>query len=88
MTVQAAFGAPENARSGAGFAVAELEPILHAATIVHRGEMARIGDTWMAFVDGLTADGKRLRGDCREVYHVSVPRPQSEWVTELQQSID
>ena len=85
--VRAAFGAAPGAQPGPGFDVAELEAIPHAATIIHRGEMSRIGDTWMAFVDGLTSDGRRLLGDGREVYHVSVPRPQSEWVTELQQAI-
>ncbi|MBN9153715.1 MAG: MerR family transcriptional regulator [Microbacterium sp.] len=86
--VRAAFGAEPGAQPGPGFDVVELPPIPRAATIVHHGEMARIGDTWMALVDGLTAEGAHLRGDCREVYHVSVPRPESEWVTELQQAID
>jgi effector-binding domain-containing protein len=87
VVVRAAFGAGPDAVDGPGFTVAELVALPHAATIVHHGEMARIGDTWMTFVDQLTRDGRRLLGECREVYHVSMPQPESEWVTELQQAI-
>ena len=50
----------------------ELPSLPTAAVLVHRGEMARIGDSWMHLTDQLVADGYRMTGPTREVYLLTV----------------
>lgn len=38
-------------------------------------------------MEWVTANGYEPAGVCREVYLVSEPKPQDEWVTELQQPV-
>jgi DNA-binding transcriptional MerR regulator/effector-binding domain-containing protein len=66
------------------FAEVTLEAVPLAATFVHHGAMSRIGESWMALNDWIEQNGYRFAGACREVYLVSEPLPQEEWVTELQ----
>lgn len=89
VTVHAAMTAGPDAQPVAGLELRELPPLDGAATFVHHGAMARIGDSWMSLIEGITADGKRLADESREVYLVS-PRDsdQTDWVTELQQAVD
>ena len=60
-----------------------LEAVPLAATIVHHGVMAAIGESWMTLNEWIEQNGYRFAGGCREVYLVS-QGPQEEWVTELQ----
>ena len=85
--VVAGFVVSDEVDSGTGFAVAELPPVELAVTTVHLGEMARIGDTWQALNTWVVDNGYQLAGVAREVYLVSAPAPQENWVTELQQPI-
>lgn len=73
--------------TGGGFEVVELPPVELAATTVHHGSMATIGETWESLTAWVGENGFELAGVCRELYLVSEPKPQDEWVTELQQPI-
>ena len=66
------------------FAEVTLDAVPLAATLIHHGVMARMGESWMALNDWIEQNGYRFAGACREVYLVSEPLPQEEWVTELQ----
>ncbi|AMB57714.1 MerR family transcriptional regulator [Microterricola viridarii] len=70
-----------------GFSVQQLPAVELAATLVHYGEMARIGDTWQALDEWIDANGYELAGVCRERYVVAQPEPEQNWVTELQQPV-
>ena len=83
----AAFPVPAEAASGAGFTVAELPGADLAVTTVHHGSMATIGDAWQALFEWIQANGYEPSGICRELYLVSEPEPQENWVTELQQPV-
>ena len=78
-------GVPAAPGDGRGeFAEVTLDAVPLAATLIHHGVMARIGESWMALDEWIEQNGYRLVGACREVYLVSDPLPQEEWVTELQ----
>lgn len=85
--VFAGFVVGEEVDSGTSFAVAELPPVELAATTVHIGEMASISDSWEALSSWIHDNGYEFAGVAREVYLVSQPAPQDQWVTELQQPI-
>jgi DNA-binding transcriptional MerR regulator len=85
--VHAGFGAGPDARDGDGYRVIELPALTGAATVTHRGDMPSIGESWGALMEGVERDGYRMSGPARELYLVSQPLPQSEWVTELQQPV-
>lgn len=89
LAVNVSYHAEPTPLPGDGYQVVELPGIETAATIVHRGDMSGIGDTWSALVDQLTGDGYRMTGPSREVYlkangHI----PQPDWVTELQVPVE
>ena len=83
VAVHVGFPAEPGDASG-DFAEVTLEAVPLAATIVHHGVMSQIGESWMTLNDWIAQNGYRLAGACREVYLVSAPLPQEEWVTELQ----
>ena len=85
--VVAGFVVGDEAHSGPGFAVEELPPVKLAVATVHLGVMATIGDTWQALNTWVVDNGYELAGVAREVYLVSAPQPQEDWVTELQQPV-
>ncbi|BDV31726.1 GyrI-like domain-containing protein [Microbacterium terricola] len=70
--------------SGDGWEVVDLPAVSRAATLTHHGEMAGIGSAWQHLMQTVAADGGEIAGPSREVYLVSGPMSQSEWVTELQ----
>jgi hypothetical protein len=88
LVVHAGFIAEEGDPEIPGVATIELpaEPLV--ASLIHRGEMPRIGDSWEALTDWVDANGYRPVGPCREVYLTAEPHPQSEWVTELQWPVE
>lgn len=83
----AAFSVPEATASASGFTVTEIPGVDLAATTVHRGSMSTIGESWEALQAWISANGLQLSGACRELYLVSQPEPQENWVTELQQPV-
>ncbi|PWC06139.1 GyrI-like domain-containing protein [Mycetocola zhujimingii] len=83
----AAFPVPAATVSALGYTVTEVPGTDLAVTWVHHGVMATIGDVWEALFGWIEANGYTPVGMCREVYLVSEPLPQEEWVTELQQPV-
>ncbi|MEZ3161127.1 GyrI-like domain-containing protein [Microbacterium sp. BWT-B31] len=68
--------------------VVELPAVERAATTRYEGDMPGIGRAWSEFMQAIAADGVEMYGACREVYlEAPSDRPQSEWVTELQQPV-
>lgn len=67
--------------------VAELAAVPRAVTVLHRGSMETIQESWQALGRYLDTAGLQPSGPCREVYlHVDLEQP-DEWVTELQQPV-
>lgn len=85
--VIAAFPVGDEVTGGERFTVTELPGAELAATTVHHGSMATIDDSWTALLAWISDNGYELAGVCREVYLVSQPEPQENWVTELQQPV-
>jgi DNA-binding transcriptional MerR regulator len=83
----AAFPVSADVTAGTGFTIADLPPVELAATTVHYGSMATIGVSWAALHTWIEDNGYELAGVCRELYVVSEPEPQENWVTELQQPV-
>lgn len=83
----AAFMVGDNVSAGAGYGVTVLPAVELAATTVHDGSMATIGESWDALHEWINTNGYELSGVCRELYIVSEPQPQENWVTELQQPV-
>jgi len=86
--VRAGFTGADGDESAEGFDVVELPEVPLAATILHHGVMSRIGETWGELMDWMSENGYVPSGVCREVYLVTDPLPQEEWVTELQQPVE
>lgn len=83
----AAFLLDTEATAGEGFSIAEIPGVDLAATTVHYGSMATIGESWEALHSWIEENGYELSGVCRELYLVSEPEAQENWVTELQQPV-
>lgn len=83
----AAFQVSLDAAAGAGYSLVDLPAVELAATTVYHGSMATIGDSWRALHQWIDDNCYELAGVCRELYIVSAPEPQENWVTELQQPV-
>jgi DNA-binding transcriptional MerR regulator/effector-binding domain-containing protein len=83
----AAFAVGADATAGTGFEITDVPGVELAATTIHHGSMATIGDAWEALLAWINDNGYELAGVCRELYIVSEPEPQENWVTELQQPV-
>lgn len=83
----AAFPVGEHVGEGEGFSIAEVPAVPLAATTVHYGSMDTIGESWEALHAWIEENGYELAGVCRELYVVSEPEEQQNWVTELQQPV-
>lgn len=68
--------------------VTDLPALPLAATLVHHGTMAGIGESWEALFEWISANGLRPTGPCREVYLVAENPSQEDWVTELQYPVE
>lgn len=87
INISAAFPVSTDVVEGGGFDIVELPSIDLAATTVHHGSMATIGETWESMMLWVSENGYEPVGISREVYLVSDPKPEDEWVTEIQQPI-
>ena len=67
--------------------VADLPAVERAVTVIHRGSMATIGDTWQALATQVDGRGLTAYGPCREVYLETPEDDADAWVTELQQPV-
>jgi len=65
----------------------ELAAVPRAITVVHRGDVETIGDTWQALQQYVGAQGLSNTGRCREVYIATPMDRPDDWVTELQQPV-
>jgi DNA-binding transcriptional MerR regulator len=70
-----------------GAEVSALPASDRALTVIHRGSMATIGDTWQALATAVDARGLTAYGPCREIYLETPMGDQDAWVTELQQPV-
>ena len=70
-----------------GAEVSELPACERALTVIHRGSMATIGDTWQALATAADSRGLTTYAPCREVYIEAPMDDQDAWVTELQQPV-
>ena len=70
-----------------GYEVESLPGAERAVTVVHRGAMESIGDTWQALMQYIGAAGLSPSGRCREVYVATPEGDEDAWVTELQQPV-
>ena len=83
LAVHVSFTADPVPRAGAGYEVVELPPVAMAAVLTHRGDMPSIGESWMALMEQVVADGYRISGPTREIYVDAVSDDQKDWVTDL-----
>ena len=75
--------------AGDGYEVVELPALPTAATLLHRGDMSGIGESWMLLLETLVADGYRAIGPTREVYlNAEGHEPGPDWLTELQVPVE
>lgn len=89
LAVNVSYPAEPDPEPGDGYEVVDLPAVPIAATLLHRGDMSGIGETWSALVDTLVADGYRMTGASREVYLEAeghIPGP--DWVTEIQVPVE
>lgn len=83
--VHASYVAEAEPVAGDGYEVVELPALPTAATLIHRGDMTTIGESWTRLMESIAAAGYEVIGACREVY-LEAPghEPGPDWVTELQ----
>ncbi|BDV31598.1 MerR family transcriptional regulator [Microbacterium terricola] len=87
--VHISYTADEPPVPGAGYEVVTLPAVPTMATLIHRGDMTGIGESWGALMQQVVADGYRMTGLCREVYLVADGHePGPDWVTELQVPVE
>jgi DNA-binding transcriptional MerR regulator len=87
--VHVSYRAEDDPVPGPGYEVVELPPLPTAATLLHRGDMSGIGESWSALMEQVVADGYRVVGPAREVYLVAEGHePGPDWVTELQAPVE
>ncbi|WP_137846284.1 MerR family transcriptional regulator [Microbacterium sp. 2FI] len=89
LAVHIAYTADEPPVPGSGYEVVTLPAVPTMATLIHRGDMTGIGESWGALMQQVVADGYRMAGLCREVYLVANGHePGPDWVTELQVPVE
>jgi DNA-binding transcriptional MerR regulator len=71
----------------AGVEVGDLAAAERSITVLHRGSMETIGETWQALGSHVAERGLDPYGPCREVYIESPMDDPDAWVTELQQPV-
>jgi DNA-binding transcriptional MerR regulator len=89
LEVHISYPAETPPQPGDGYDVVELPAVPLAATLLHRGDMSGIGDSWMALTEQLVEDGYRIVAPTREVYLQATGHiPGPDWVTELQAPVE
>lgn len=84
-SVHVSYTAEDEPVPGPGYDVVELPLMPTAATLLHRGDMSGIGESWAALMEQIVADGYRVVGPGREVYlETDGHEPGPDWLTELQ----
>jgi len=68
--------------------IVELPSAPRGATLVHRGPMTTVDQSFLALDRWITEAGETIVGQSREIYHNCPPGDQSDWVTELQFTLE
>lgn len=71
-----------------GVEVLDLPAHDRAVTVIHRGSMTSVGETWQALAAEVERLGLQPSARAREVYHHVDEGDEDAWVTELQQPVD
>jgi len=88
--ISAGVPVPADAELAAGSAganevrIEELPSAARGATLIHRGPMTTVDQSFLALDQWITEAGETIVGCSREIYHDCPPGDQSDWVTELQ----
>lgn len=89
LAVHVSFTADPEPQPGDGYDVVTLPAVRTMATLLHRGDMSGIGESWSQLMQRLIDDGYRMTGPCREVYlEADGHEPGPDWVTELQVPVE
>ena len=89
LAVHVSYVAEPDPRPGDGYDIVALPAVETMATLIHRGDMAGIGEAWSRLMQGVIDDGYRMTGPCREVYlEADGHEPGPGWVTELQVPVE
>ncbi|MFC9918615.1 MerR family transcriptional regulator [Agromyces binzhouensis] len=89
LAVHVSYTAEPEPQPGEGYDIVTLPAVATMATLIHRGDMIGIGQSWSTLVDGIVAEGYRITGPTREVYLVADGHePGPDWVTELQAPVE
>jgi effector-binding domain-containing protein len=83
IAVHVSFTADPEPKEAPGYDVVVLPPIDRAGTLIHRGDMMSIGDSWGRLMQGIDEDGYRIVGPVREIYLDTESEDESHWVTQL-----
>lgn len=85
LSVNVSYVAEDEPVPGEGYEVVTLPAVATMATLIHRGDMSGIGDSWSTLMERVSEDGYRMTGATREVYlEADGHEPGPDWVTELQ----
>jgi effector-binding domain-containing protein len=87
LRVGASFPTALDTSPGEEVEIADLPAVPTAVTVIHRGTMATIGESWQTLERHIADRGLESVGVCREVYLETPMDDQSAWVTELQQPV-
>ncbi|GAA3622862.1 MerR family transcriptional regulator [Microbacterium awajiense] len=89
LAVHLSFTAEAEPVAGDGYEVVTLPAVDTMATLIHRGDMSGIGESWGTLMEHIVADGYRIVGPTREVYlEADGHEPGPDWVTELQAPVE
>lgn len=89
LRVYVSFIAEEEPVPGEGYDVVTLPAVDTMATLIHRGDMSGIGESWSLLMQRVIDEGYRMTGPCREVYlEADGHEPGPDWVTELQVPVE
>lgn len=85
LAVHVSYIAEDEPVAGDGYDVVTLPATPTMATLLHRGDMTGIGESWSRLMQAVIDDGYRMTGPTREVYlEADGHEPGPDWVTELQ----
>lgn len=73
--------------AGEGYEIVHLPAIERAASLMHRGPMSEIAQSWRRLAEVVAADGEEFEGLTREVCVAWQGLPGSDWLTEIQQPV-
>jgi len=89
LTVHVSYVAEPEPQPGNGYDVVTLPAVETMATLLHRGDMSGIGESWSRLMGRVIDEGYRMTGPCREVYvEADGHEPGPDWVTELQVPVE